>query len=94
MLFNFEMVYIFYVSAILLFIGLYGTFAFYNSRLKTEIAQQSQRNISFLMLAIAHLVVTIFFFYCLYDGMKLYLRLVNMQFSQYLLLPYSPNSLI
>ncbi|XP_054279902.1 RING finger and transmembrane domain-containing protein 2 isoform X2 [Macrosteles quadrilineatus] len=65
-----------YSPAILLFVGLYGTFAFYNSRLKAEIAQHSQRNIGFLLFAVIHLVFTICIFYYLYDDMKLYLSVV------------------
>uniref|UniRef100_A0A1B6JYG0 RING-type domain-containing protein n=1 Tax=Homalodisca liturata TaxID=320908 RepID=A0A1B6JYG0_9HEMI len=65
-----------YSPAILLFIGLYGTFAFYNSRVRAEIAQHSQRNVTFLISAIVHLLITICVFYYLYDKWKLYLSLV------------------
>uniref|UniRef100_A0A1B6C2A5 RING-type domain-containing protein n=1 Tax=Clastoptera arizonana TaxID=38151 RepID=A0A1B6C2A5_9HEMI len=73
-----------HIPSILLFLGLYGTFGFYNSRLKSEIALHMQRSSIFLIFANFHIFITIFCFYLLYDDMKLYLILVFIP-------PYSDN---
>ncbi|XP_023723519.1 RING finger and transmembrane domain-containing protein 2 [Cryptotermes secundus] len=63
-------------SGILLFIGLFITFAHTNAVVKREIAKQSRRRLSSLLLIVCNLLGCILFIYYMFQDQKLYLSLV------------------
>jgi len=63
-----------YVSGILIFIGLFITFSHANAVVKREIAKQSRRSLTSLLLIVCNLLACILFIYYLFQNEKLYLR--------------------
>jgi len=62
------------VSGILIFIGLFITFSHANAVVKREIAKQSRRSMTSLLLIVCNLLACILFIYYLFQNEKLYLR--------------------
>lgn len=61
---------------ILIFIGLFITFSHANAVVKREIAKQSRRSLTSLLLIVCNLLACILFIYYLFQNEKLYLSLV------------------
>ena len=72
------------VSGILIFIGLFITFSHANTVVKREIAKQSRRSLTSLLLIVCNLLACILFIYYLFQNEKLYLRYCFMYLFVYL----------
>jgi hypothetical protein len=63
-----------FIAGILIFIGLFITFSHANAVVKREIAKQSRRSLTSLLLIVCNLLGCILFIYYLFQDQKLYLR--------------------
>jgi hypothetical protein len=63
-----------FIAGILIFIGLFITFSHANAVVKREIAKQSRRSLTSLLLIVCNLLGCILFIYYMFQDQKLYLR--------------------